>query len=333
MNITDNAIIANATENYYGNLKYQKYDDYIEITGCTDKSLSTITIPQAIDGLPVKNIKANAFLECASLFVVKLPPTLVSIGNHAFDGCVRLSSITIPDSVTNIGEHAFARCGENCANGFTIYVYSVNSYAYVYARQWKYNVDFSREPAPVVTTQTETTTTITTTAITTTTTATTATGTGYEQWTMFEDTIVSIEDDKVTFSERGKTAVMNNGYNMEKIKNAGIGSKVSVEALVSPSGSILNIINIEVIEKSDIKLGDANNDNDVNVADAVLIMQALSNPSEYKISEDCLEPADVVNKGDGVTSIDALAIQMIGINLLTVDDFPITTEKLNTLIK
>ena len=80
-------------------------------------------------------------------------------------------------------------------------------------------------------------------------------------------------------------------------------------------------------------LGDANGDDDVNVADAVFIMQALSNPSEYKISEYCLEIADVVNKGDGVTSMDALAIQMIGINLLTADDFPITTEQLNAIIK
>ncbi|MDE6539766.1 MAG: hypothetical protein K2K66_06205 [Ruminococcus sp.] len=171
----------------------------------------------------------------------------------------------------------------------------------------------------------------TTTSTTTTTTVPVVTGTGYEQWTMFEDTIVSIDDDKVTFAERGKTAVLNNGYNMDKIKNAGVGSKVSVEALISPSGSILNIISIEVIEKSDIITGDANGANDVNISDAVLIMQVLSNPNEYKLTEQGKANADVVNQGDGVTAMDALAIQLIGLNMVSIEDFPITTEKLTEI--
>ncbi|MDE5557956.1 MAG: hypothetical protein K2J32_09775 [Ruminococcus sp.] len=171
----------------------------------------------------------------------------------------------------------------------------------------------------------------TTTSTTTTTTVPVVTGTGYEQWTMFEDTIVSIDDDKVTFAERGKTAVLNNGYNMDKIKNAGVGSKVSVEALIAPSGSILNIISIEVIEKSDIITGDANGDNDVNISDAVLIMQVLSNPNEYKLTEQGKANADVVNQGDGVTAMDALAIQLIGLNMVSIEDFPITTKKLTEI--
>ena len=75
---------------------------------------------------------------------------------------------------------------------------------------------------------------------------------------------------------------------------------------------------------SDIKYGDANDDGDVNVADAVLIMQVLSNPSDYKLTEKGTKNADVVGN-DGVTTQDALAIQLIGINLVKADQFPLET--------
>ena len=189
------------------------------------------------------------------------------------------------------------------------------------------------------TTTTETTSrstdTQTTSKQTTTTTDTTApvvSGTGYENWTKFTDTIVSIDDNKVTFAERGRTAVVNNGSNMEMIKKAGAGSKVSIEAIVSPSGSILNIIDIEVLEKPALPAGDANGDGKLNLSDAVLIMQSLANPEEFTIDKDLISVADVVDKGNGITSMDALAIQLINIDLLSAEDLPITSEELNKII-
>ena len=65
--------------------------------------------------------------------------------------------------------------------------------------------------------------------------------------------------------------------------------------------------------------GDANEDGDVNLADAVLIMQALSNPSDYKLTEQGLINADVIGN-DGVTPSDALEIQKLGIGLPSVFD-------------
>lgn len=55
--------------------------------------------------------------------------------------------------------------------------------------------------------------------------------------------------------------------------------------------------------------GDANYDNETSVADATLIMQCLSNPSDYKLSAEGADRADVNNRGDGITAADALAIQ------------------------
>ncbi|MDE6035024.1 MAG: hypothetical protein K2G36_03850 [Ruminococcus sp.] len=79
--------------------------------------------------------------------------------------------------------------------------------------------------------------------------------------------------------------------------------------------------------------GDANGDGNISLADAVLIMQSIANPNEekYKLSEEAMELADVVDKGSGLTPMDALAIQMINVELLTPDDLPTTSEILNSL--
>ncbi|MDE6500886.1 MAG: InlB B-repeat-containing protein [Ruminococcus sp.] len=68
--------------------------------------------------------------------------------------------------------------------------------------------------------------------------------------------------------------------------------------------------------------GDANTDGKVNISDAVLIMQSISNPSEYKLSEQGKINADVVGHDD-VTNSDALAIQMVEAKLINLSDLPL----------
>ena len=71
--------------------------------------------------------------------------------------------------------------------------------------------------------------------------------------------------------------------------------------------------------------GDANCDGEVSLADAVLIMQALANPSKYgkdgtdtnKITPLGLTNADCSNVGDGMTNKDALAIQKFMLNIIS----------------
>ena len=75
--------------------------------------------------------------------------------------------------------------------------------------------------------------------------------------------------------------------------------------------------------------GDANCDGTVDLADAVLIMQSISNPSRYgikgdderRITDEGLKNADCCNTGDGVTNADALAIQKYKLSL--VDSLPV----------
>lgn len=77
-----------------------------------------------------------------------------------------------------------------------------------------------------------------------------------------------------------------------------------------------------------VNYGDANEDGKVNMSDAVLIMQSISNPSEYTVTEDGIANSDIVDRGDNLTINDALAIQMIEAKILTVDDLPITSEQI-----
>lgn len=74
-----------------------------------------------------------------------------------------------------------------------------------------------------------------------------------------------------------------------------------------------------------ILYGDTNLDKKVDISDAVLIMQALSNPSVYgltgssptHLTEKGRDNADVSTRGDGMTNMDALAIQKYALELIS----------------
>lgn len=86
-----------------------------------------------------------------------------------------------------------------------------------------------------------------------------------------------------------------------------------------PDGTILKFDNLfltdlegagDIVEYNQTVPGDANCDDKVDIADAVLIMQFLANPEKYPISSQGYANADI-NCEDGVTGLDALEIQMI----------------------
>ena len=174
---------------------------------------------------------------------------------------------------------------------------------------------------------TTTTTQTTVTAETTTTETTTAFIPHYITFS-FEDTITDITDETITFKENGKFNVYNPEV-IEKFKSAGVGSNVSIEVQCHDgTHNIMGLKKFEVIGENNISYGDANEDGKVNISDAVLIMQSISNPSEYKLTEQGIKNADVVDN-DGVTNNDALAIQMIEAKLLKLSDLPVTADQLN----
>ena len=80
-------------------------------------------------------------------------------------------------------------------------------------------------------------------------------------------------------------------------------------------------------EDEDGLWGDANCDGQVNMADAVLIMQSIGNPDKYGkgqpdgITEKGEKNGDVENNGDGITNKDALKIQRYKLNIITETEF------------
>src|SRR5665213_1916330 len=86
---------------------YTTNNGAITITGYTGPG-GAVTIPSAINGLPVTRIGDKAFYYCSSLTSVAIPNSVTSIGDFAFWECRGLTSVTIPNSVISIGDFAFA---------------------------------------------------------------------------------------------------------------------------------------------------------------------------------------------------------------------------------
>lgn len=100
----------NAAENdeYRYEVTYDKTSIYIyEYLG----SDAVVTIPDTIDGYPVRHIGENAFKNNQSITKVIIPDTVKSIGMYAFSDCNNLTEINIPASVTAIDEKAFYSSG------------------------------------------------------------------------------------------------------------------------------------------------------------------------------------------------------------------------------
>lgn len=175
-------------------------------------------------------------------------------------------------------------------------------------------------------TGTTTTTTTQTTASTenTTTTVTTTTVVGGDQKIQkFVDFITEIGDNTVTFQTKG-TFTVSKPEDMEKIKAIGTGKPVSIEFLDYKDTTIMEINSLYVMGMGGLEpdYGDVNEDGKISLADAVLIMQSLSNPNEYKLSLQAQINADVVGN-DGITPKDALAIQMVDLKLIDAKNFPL----------
>ena len=66
-------------------------------------------------------------------------------------------------------------------------------------------------------------------------------------------------------------------------------------------------VQLEIVLDEPDEKGDANCDGNVDMSDAVLIMQSIANPSKYKLTDQGKKNADM--DGDGITNGDALAIQ------------------------
>lgn len=86
-------------------------------------------------------------------------------------------------------------------------------------------------------------------------------------------------------------------------------------------------------DPSNVLWGDANEDENVTIADATTILQYIGNKDKYKLGDKGKKQADIVDNGDGITGTDALAIQMMDAKLIDKKDFPVTSDQLKAARK
>lgn len=76
-----------------------------------NRQMTTAIIPEKYNGLAVKEIADNGFTSCVKLKEVKIPHTVIKIGNNAFANCSNLEkSVYGMPRVERIGNNAFAMC-------------------------------------------------------------------------------------------------------------------------------------------------------------------------------------------------------------------------------
>lgn len=98
------------------------FDDYGDephyyLYKAIDKNITEVTIPDYINGYPVRSIGKDSggwtvspFENCYYLKTIVIPDTVQVIGSGAFEGCEALENIDLPKSIKSIGGYAFKRC-------------------------------------------------------------------------------------------------------------------------------------------------------------------------------------------------------------------------------
>lgn len=89
---------------------YEKQGNtYLEITG-VDGNVEFLTVPEEIDGLPVRSIGAHAFERRESLREVTIPESVDTIRAFALYSCPNLEKITLYNTVKDYYDGVIRRC-------------------------------------------------------------------------------------------------------------------------------------------------------------------------------------------------------------------------------
>lgn len=273
--------------------KYIKTIGENSFNGCTDLESVSFT-----DDLTA--IEAKAFNGCAKLQNITLPETLKTIGAYAFYGCESFTEFIMPDSVQTFGSEAL----KNCVNIETLKL----------SENLK---ELSFE--------------------------------AFKGCKSIKEVTIPEKVEKIgganpflDCSSLEKITVLNPEFNFGEFGFLGGTEKTVIYGYAGSTAQTFaeqykrEFVALGEEPTTDVQaglLGDANTDGKLSVADAVFIMQSLSNPDEFTLNEQQALNADVLDVGGGLTTMDALVIQMIDINIISAEDLPITSEELNKLIK
>lgn len=232
---------------------------------------------------------------------VVIPDSVTSISHAAFRSCSKLTSVTIPDSITNIPSGAFYNCNNLTEIIIPDSVTSIGDSAFSCSKNLKEITILNPECEIYDHSYT----------FTAYHSSVTATIKGYANSTA------------QAYAEKW-------GYNFESLGDAPeVSTTTTTQTTTKPTTTTTTTT---TSKPTDVKYADSNGDGEISISDAVLIMQTLVNSDEYKLTEKNIQSADVVD-GDGITGKDALAIQMVLANLITTDDLPTTSEKMDSPTK
>lgn len=73
-------------------------------------SASDVWIPDTIDGLPVKLIGANAFMNCSSIVNVHMPDTVETMYSFIFSNCANLETVELSKNLKSMDQYIFHSC-------------------------------------------------------------------------------------------------------------------------------------------------------------------------------------------------------------------------------
>ncbi len=99
---------------------YEINEGNAEITGYTDYSTASLTIPNSIGDYPVTALSSSSFEGHSELTEVVIPETVTAIGDNTFNNCSELKTVTFSGSpkLKTIGDNAFYGCVS--LNGLTL---------------------------------------------------------------------------------------------------------------------------------------------------------------------------------------------------------------------
>jgi hypothetical protein len=104
-----NSTSAPVTINFICTYTFTTNNAAITITGYTGSG-GAESIPDTINGLPVKMVGPSAFLNCATLISITVPNGVTNISTSAFQSCSNLTGIMLGTNLSIIGTNAFANC-------------------------------------------------------------------------------------------------------------------------------------------------------------------------------------------------------------------------------
>lgn len=123
-----NSFCAHALD-YCDSLTYIVSGNEAVITGYKGNP-EIINLPSRIDGMPVTEIRENAFYKCTSLKEIVIPESVSKIGDYAFFECTSLETAGISAKISEIPEGAFYGC-ENLKNiNLNASITSIDDYAF-----------------------------------------------------------------------------------------------------------------------------------------------------------------------------------------------------------